>query len=113
MHAHRLRAWPRFRTSAALAIAHSAESADLALLGSMFLGIGRSLHASLLSLGTFVMYRGLVQARAARTQSMTQACVPQRGAPAREAAHAVLLRARCCCASVARRCCPGACRWPA
>ena len=83
MHVHRMRAWPRFRTSAALAIAHSAESADLALLGSMFLGIGKSLHVSLLSLGTFVMYRGLVQVRA-RMQCMTQTCVLPRNAPSCE-----------------------------
>ena len=58
-----MRAWPKFITSATIALAYSAEAADVVLLTSMYLGIGRSLKVSLLALGSLAMYRGLVQVR--------------------------------------------------
>jgi hypothetical protein len=44
-----------------LALAFSAENADVGVLSSMYAPIGTSLHASAVQLGTLTMWRGLVQ----------------------------------------------------
>ena len=58
----RITKWQRRRTTAALAIAHTAEEADKVLLTSMYLAIGNSLNALPSQLGQLTMWRALVQA---------------------------------------------------
>lgn len=57
----RITKWQRRRTTAALAIAHTAEEADKVLLTSMYLAIGNSLQALPSQLGQLTMWRALVQ----------------------------------------------------
>ena len=57
----RITKWQRRRTTAALAIAHTAEEADRVLLTSMYLAIGNSLQALPSQLGQLTMWRALVQ----------------------------------------------------
>lgn len=59
----RITKWQRRRTTAALAIAHTAEEADRVLLTSMYLAIGNSLNALPSQLGQLTMWRALVQVR--------------------------------------------------
>lgn len=56
-----------------LALAFSAENADVGVLSSMYAPVGTSLHASAVDLGTLTMWRGLVQVIALSPAAALQA----------------------------------------
>ena len=78
-HMENMRAWPKLRTTAALALAMSAEHADMHLLSSMYLALGRSLHIGPTELGELTMWRGIMQA-------LPSLCLTQRASPGARAA---------------------------
>ena len=71
----RITRWQRRRTTAALAVAHTAEEADKVLLTSMYLAIGNSLNALPSQLGQLTMFRALVQASPCYMAGFLDACL--------------------------------------